>query len=271
MVGRSNSSAMYWYPIIKDIKGINIPKTEIVEIRPEDILVLCSNIEMFKLDYGDAFNEALNNFDFPVFVKTDELAGKHDWKDTCYIASPDEFYSHLQNLAWMCRMVDVPLQGFLIREFLELETKFEFFMGNFPVAKERRYFINEGETKCFHPYWDKDVFLQEFEKDDQIHEMLKDGKLRHPLEERERLLQLLEEINTETDEEIALLTAMANKVAEVMKGAWSVDFAYSTDGKWYLIDCALAKESWHPEDCPMYGCYNKSGGLIGRDEYKEVD
>lgn len=55
----------------------------------------------------------------------------------------------------------------------------------------------------------------------------------------------LQELNTESEIEITILTNYAEKVASVLDGAWSVDFAKDKEGKWWLIDMALAKESYH--------------------------
>jgi len=57
----------------------------------------------------------------------------------------------------------------------------------------------------------------------------------------------LKELNTETTDEIEILTGYAEMVARVLDGYWSVDFAYGKNGKWYLIDMATGEHSWHPE------------------------
>lgn len=50
-----------------------------------------------------------------------------------------------------------------------------------------------------------------------------------------------------------LLGYYASLVSHVLPGAWSVDFMWarrpkSGDGpRWWLIDMALAEDSWHPE------------------------
>ena len=65
---------------------------------------------------------------------------------------------------------------------------------------------------------------------------------------------ILKELNTETPEEIELLTAMAGTFSNLVPGAWSVDFAkttYDTPRAWILIDAAEAFRSWHPSDCPV--------------------
>ena len=48
---------------------------------------------------------------------------------------------------------------------------------------------------------------------------------------------------------IAELTELAKTVALVFSDDWSVDFAMTIQGNWYLIDMAVAQDSWHPEDC----------------------
>ena len=41
---------------------------------------------------------------------------------------------------------------------------------------------------------------------------------------------------------------MARTAVEAVGGsAWSVDFVEDKPGKWWLIDMALAKDSWRPE------------------------
>jgi len=35
-----------------------------------------------------------------------------------------------------------------------------------------------------------------------------------------------------------------------MKGAWSLDWAFATDGTWYAIDMAPAASSFHWPGCP---------------------
>jgi hypothetical protein len=55
----------------------------------------------------------------------------------------------------------------------------------------------------------------------------------------------LKELNTESEIEVRILTNIAEMVGSVLPGSWSVDFAKDRDGKWWLIDIALAEQSWH--------------------------
>ena len=58
---------------------------------------------------------------------------------------------------------------------------------------------------------------------------------------------LLEELNTETDDEIQHLTEMAERVADCFEGYWSLDFAMAEDGICYAIDMAPGEISWSPD------------------------
>ncbi|GAI66328.1 unnamed protein product [marine sediment metagenome] len=44
--------------------------------------------------------------------------------------------------------------------------------------------------------------------------------------------EILKELNTETESEVALLTDYAEQVACVLDGYWSVDFAHAKDDRW---------------------------------------
>lgn len=97
-----------------------------------------------------------------------------------------------------------------------------------PVASERRYFINKGQIQCHHPYWILDS----------IHDPSVDN-----------WRELLTELNEETPEEVKLLSKYALSVAEILEGYWSVDFALSNKGEWYLIDMAKGEDSFHNDQC----------------------
>jgi hypothetical protein len=263
MDGRSRNSALYWYPRIKGVKGASPPRTVIVRLEPGDALILCSNQAEFRRNRGEEIDRALARFAFPVFLKTDELAAKHDWKETCFLERREDFYPHLRNLVYMSRMVDEKVRAVLIREFLELEAPLTFFRGEMPVARERRYFVRGAEVVCHHPYWNKSVFRDEFERDDRITERLSGPELKrrrlYPKRLRERILEEVGKLNEETEEEVSFLTGVAERAGMALGGEWSIDFARDREGVWHLIDCALAKDSWHPEGCPRRS-YWEGGG-----------
>ena len=64
-------------------------------------------------------------------------------------------------------------------------------------------------------------------------------------------LPLLRELNTQTDDEIQLLTDYAERIGKVLGGYWSIDFAKGRNGTWYFIDAARGEVSYHVPDCKL--------------------
>jgi hypothetical protein len=216
-------SATFWLPKIKDLEGINVPETVMIEFTDDMAVTIIANVDLFIQEYGPVFNEALSRFSFPVFVRTDEISRKHDWINTCYVEKKEDFYHHVQSLVSDSKILGEKCRAILIRKFLKLESSFEYFNG-MPVSKERRYFIDGGEVRCHHAYWNEVAF----------------DSLTREMKEK------LDVINHEDDDEIATLTAMASRVASVLDGAFSLDFALDVYGTWWLIDCATSRNSYHP-------------------------
>jgi len=171
---------------------------------------------------------------FPLFMRTDHTSFKHGWKKTCYVPDEESLERHIVELLTYSMMqgwISYTDTGLFFREFLELTTRFTAFHGEFPVNKERRYFIRNGKVQCFHPYWYPDAIESPSIKN-----------------WRERV----SEINKFSPSEATILLEYAKMVADVHEfhdGYWSVDFAEGTDGTWYLIDMALGDESFHWLEC----------------------
>lgn len=255
MIVPSKNSFLYWYPKIAALPNVPIPKTKIFHLVDDDAFVLRANRAEFARNHASEIDALLADFCFPLFLKTDELAGKHDWKDTCFVPAKDVLYQHMQNLVYCCDMLDIPCLAFVFREKLDLHTSFTFFLGDMPVSKERRYFVERGSVICHHPYWDVDVFEQAFASEDDVAAFLQQTSQDIPYtykfspERRDEIRQLVQALNTESPDEIDLLSDIASRVSSVLDGAWSVDFACDVHGKWWLIDMALAQDSWHPNAC----------------------
>lgn len=58
---------------------------------------------------------------------------------------------------------------------------------------------------------------------------------------------MLEELNKETIEEIKTLSTYSQRISHVFQGYWSVDYACTRNGTWYLIDMANGYASYHPK------------------------
>lgn len=228
----NQTSMLIWYPKIKDLP---IPQ-------PKTIFVMLNEKELERL-YDEAVPDSVtekvkvvcDTIGYPCFLRTDLASGKHSWKKSCYIDGKTELWKHIFEVTEFNLMADImglDFKAFAVREFIQMDSRFTAFYGDMPVNPERRYFFKNGKVICHHPYW--------------IEEAMEDQKVSTP-----NWRDLSREINTETPEEIELLTKYTLMVAEKLpEGSWSVDFCKAKDGRWILIDMADARRSWHPEDCP---------------------
>ena len=235
----ARNSMLYWFPFVQR-SGVSHPRTLIVKVEPSALWAMLDGRDGF----GDASKKALveagRKIGYPLFLRTDQLAGKHSWVDTCYVPSEDVLFQHIYELVEThgC-VIGVPdPQALVFRELLPLESSFTAFRG-MPVARERRYFIKDNRVVCHHAYWIPDA----------VEKGWSDPPL--PPDWRARLAEL----NEETEAEVQELTLMAEKLE--IPGAWSVDFARLDDPQplppfWVLLDMALAAVSYHPP-CPMAG------------------
>lgn len=230
---------LYWFPKTKNL-SIPQPSTVIVEI-PNDVLnsvLYASNGAekiMILTPYISKINEAINQLGYPVFMRSDQGSGKHEWSRTCFIKEGDNLYDHVSNLLEWHHMVSMVgeitnYRALVFRQFIEMDTKFTAFYHDMPVNPERRYFIKDGKLLCHHPYWIEDSI-----RDPSIPNWKETSK----------------EMNYETHSEQITLRGYTFKIAKVLEGSWSIDFCRGKDGKWWFIDAALASQSWHPDTCPQ--------------------
>ncbi len=217
------SSLSYWFPKISKL-GILVPKTIIVSCNHEDIMKAYYGEQEIDMTFIEELMRAANNLKYPIFMRTDLSSGKHNWKNTCYVESIDRLIPNLFLLSEYNEIGRFHYTSIVIREFLQLETSFSAFPGHMPINIERRYFIREGRVICHHPYWPQEAF-----KDYGYHD--------------------LTNLNMESEEEISLLTLLAEKVAAVLPEYWSVDFAKTKQNEWYLIDMAVGEHSYHWKTC----------------------
>lgn len=211
-----------------------MPKTEIILTR-KDPFKWWGFLDDDKLSQKDLkiLHETANYLGYPLFMRNSYTSGKHNYEDTCFVPNEAVLERHLYRIVEDSALHDQPMTSIILREFLELDFKFYAFRG-FRVAPERRYFIDHGKVSCHHPYWVQDAIV-----------------FRPGTEPVPGWEDMLTEMNEETDDEIALLTGYAEKIAAILEGAWSLDFAKSRSGLWYFIDAAEASKSWHPGGCPV--------------------
>jgi hypothetical protein len=251
------SSMLYWYPKIKNL-AIPQPRTVIVELEERKELDDMLDGDFSALDkYWEEIRKKAREIGFPLFMRTDLSSGKHEYKRSCYVEKLEDIRSHLFRIIDLSGLglIGMPYKAIVFREFIPLDSKFTAWK-DLPVARERRYFVNDGKLLCHHPYWFQDAI-----------ERVEYTVNKPPFPDYSRLFsefeispdnikkkgwrEELQELNIETVEEIELLTKYAETVGEILNGYWSVDFAKGENGVWYLIDCAMGLESFHVEDCPQ--------------------
>ena len=225
-------SLLFWYPKIKDLP-IPQPKTEIIMLTKNELKILYS--ESISKEIVDKVKSACNKMCYPCFLRTDLASAKHSWKHSCFIESSKDLPEHILNVVSfnLCAgAIGLDFKALVVREFIPMDTRFTAFHGDMPVNPERRYFIKDGKVLCHHSYWIEDAI-------DEV------AQIKPPSVSNWK--EVLKEINTETKEEIALLTNYAEMVAKNFEGYWSIDFCKAKDGRWILIDMATGEKSWHPE------------------------
>lgn len=224
-----SDSMLIWFPKVKDLP-IPQPKTEILMIEPKDLTILMN--EAVPDTIVEKVKVVCDRIGYPCFLRTDLASGKHLWKKACFIGKPDNLWEHIFEVVSfnLCAdLLGLDFKAFAVREFIPMDSRFTAFYGDMPVNPERRYFIRDGEIICHHPYWCEEAI----------------AKSKTPSVSNWR--EIAQEINTETEEEIDLLTRYAKLVAQQFKGYWSVDFCKAKDGRWILIDMATGDKSWHPK------------------------
>jgi len=215
---------LYWYPKIEG--KLNTPKSIIVKITP--------GISNIINDIVIKLNE--NNISFPIFLKTDTYSAKWYWSKTCFVENITTLRSNIEYLSTLSEEDDSrPIDALIGKEYLTLESDFLAFDG-MPVGKERRYFIENKRVLCHHPYWeteDIEFFNEDYPKN---------------------WKNLLTKLNTEDENEIVILSGMAERFAELINDDeyFSVDFAKDISGKWWVIDAAEGVKSYHNEDCEIF-------------------
>jgi len=253
MLELDKSSMFYWYPKIKYL-DIPQPKTEMYRFNEGEFKILQREEGIPKSIFENIL-PLTEKIGFPLFMRTDNSSCKHGWKKTCYVPSIDKLDNHIMELLTNSAMqgwMSYCDKGLALRKYVPLITKFTAFYGEFPVNKERRYFIKDGRLQCRHPYWYPDAI------------------------ENPSVVNwsaLLDGLNRETPQEVLLLTKYAQKVADIFDGYWSVDFAKGKNGKWYLIDMAEGEKSFHWLECKyctqkMREQYNKK---INKEKVETID
>jgi len=248
----NKDSLLFWWPRIQYLP-IPMPRTEIFPV-DRDLLLDAIDDPQLLMPFMPEISATASKIGYPLFLRTDQASGKHDWKNSCYVPNEEALRDHILKVIEFNEIADIfglQYEALVFREFIELDWKFKAFWGEMPVARERRYFIKDSGILCHHPYWIEDAIARA-----------------SPWIQESNWRELLKDLNTETNGEVKLLTEYSTEVASLLEGYWSIDFAHAKDGRWILIDIATGENSWHPE-CGMVKKAPSSMEKVAEVEYAE--
>lgn len=223
---RRRACLSHWFPKL-EAAGLSVPKTVIVRtdldlLGMEDGSVPADELKLFL----DRLTVACQQLGPPVFLRTGQGSGKHQWKDTCHLTDVSKLSDHVWNLVEWSHLVDVfglPTDVWAVRELLPAAVQFHAFEGRMPICREFRFFVRGGEVRYWRPYWPLGALKG--------HTEVEDLELRH-----DALCRLSVNAKAEVSE-------LASKAGAAVGGNWSVDVIETQRG-WYVTDMAPAEISY---------------------------
>jgi hypothetical protein len=232
----TENSALHWFPPLVEA-GLPVPRTVVVEFEPGDLFAIVDGKPPSDAYPVDTMVAAVKEVGTPCFLRTDLSSAKHDGpstyridaatKDVVCWAAARTFEENVMKM-----MFEMPL-AFMFREWLDLAYYFTAFRGH-RIAREWRYFVEDSKITDRYFYWPWHA----------VEDHLDPNPIIDPQKAYELSLDLSRELTTE---ERTPLNAMAVEAARAVGGGdWSVDFAQDKNGRWWLIDMALAASSWRP-------------------------
>jgi hypothetical protein len=222
-----------WQPLL-EAAGVPTPRTTI--IRPEhDLSVLLDGALPEGWDeFHGLVQAACYDHGLPCFLRTGQGSGKHDWYATCFVVDPENVGRHIVALVEWSHLVDlmgIPHDVFAIRDLIETETLFRCRRYNgFPVTREFRLFVLDGEIEHMQPYWPPAAVEEGDPTSENWMIFLARASALDPLE-------------------ASALATLALAAADAVGGGWwSVDLLQDRHLKWWVTDMALGERSfrWEP-------------------------
>jgi len=216
----------WWFPKLRDA-GLPLPRTHI--FHTDDNLVCLMDGETppmwTKLLVG--IKDAGDELGWPVFFRTGQGSGKHNWQSTCYLTRPEDIGQHIVNLVAWSHTVDffgLAHDVWVVREMLPVAPLFVCTRyGGMPVVREFRAFVENSRVAYIQPYWPKGAIKEGSPDDDNWEAKYARLDMR--------------------PEDTSTLRALASTAGLACGGCWSVDLLETRNG-WYVTDMAIAERSW---------------------------
>lgn len=267
----------FWLPKLL-VAGLPVPRTEIVQTDCELSPLLDGMLPVGHHLFITEITAAAERIGFPAFLRTGQGSGKHEWKNTCYLASAADIPAHVAALVNWSHTVDffgLAHDVWCVRELLPVEPVATLpRYGDMPLVAEVRAFVRGGEVVCSHGYWPEGAIAEGMECG---HGMPRVGYLEDEPERCARCAAdasaLSTRITTFTTCDAVAIAAIAQSVALVFAGdgAWSVDLLKTQRG-WFVTDMAEAHRSYHAEGCPHAVEFKRigKGGVIAPEAAAEM-
>lgn len=227
----------WWFPRIESA-GLPVPKTKILRF---------DDVDATRRDFFEAFdgkplgpkavrfvqkvrNTIAEHFKVPVFLRTGQTSGKHEWESTCFLQDIEKTEHHIMMLIQYSELADmlgIPWDVWVVREFLELNgpgIKLGEFL-NMPLSYEWRLFVEDGKITHVQPYWPVKALVQ-------------GGMAKH-------VAKLFSEQQLKQGCPPALYDLSRKAAAACGQNmSWSVDWCQTKQGEWLLTDMAEAAQSY---------------------------
>jgi hypothetical protein len=236
------NSALHWLDAAEtavEHSDVRVPETLIVDFDFEAAISLIdAHADQAVTPAGIAGSgerrliDAAETIGWPIFVRSDLSSAKDHGIDGIQAQSQDDIMPVINRITNDAAVSMMRPTALLLREWINIEHRFTANDG-LPIGTELRLFAGPEDVLCSHYYWPEDAIDNPSVQDWKQH------RTAH------------EEIAPPAEVRLAAQSAASNaNVHDTLDplAVWSIDIARTADGSWYLIDMALAADSWHP-DC----------------------
>lgn len=222
-----------WYPVVLRA-GVRSPKTEVFPLPqcvsdladpecPEPFFqhpAVQTLVEQVRAVFARWAVPAL-------FVKNSLFSAKHHWQYTCWMTPETNVAHHLMNLQYLwCSTSPVYATALVVREVIPCKPAFYAFHG-MPITREYRLFVDGAGVYAYQPYWPELA-------------------IRDPqdVDWKSKLAALALPEPALLAEMVSMAVAVMAQMPVQMPQDWSVDFLIDDQGQPWLIDMAVAVQSY---------------------------
>ncbi len=233
----------FWLPKL-EAAGLPVPETTIIKAEgdkdPVSLLDGKTPEEFWRLT--GAIDQAARGYGYPAFLRTGHGSAKHQWRRTCYLepmttslVTLAERIRELVEWSHVVHPVGLPTHVWVVRKMLRTDPLFRVAAWDeFPVTREFRFFVFDGEIVHRQPYWPEKALADVMETGQPT-----------PMEWREKL----ERASHLDGPDLRAVEDLARRASLAVPGFWSVDLLADHYGSWFITDMAMGEASfkWDPQ------------------------